>query len=349
MTEYVWKTLPELEDHAYRALIRVGADADNATIVAQHLALADASGVSTHGVVHLPGYVADISAGFLLPAERSELLTDEAAFSLVHGHWTFGQVAALDALHVAMKKAERFAVSLTGLVGCNHIGRLGHYVELAASLGFATMIWTGGYSEKEPHVAPFGGRTRVLGTNPIAFGFPGGKMPALTFDFATTAVAGMKIVTARRRAESLPEGSIVDSTGAPTTDPEEFFRNGAHLPFGGHKGYAISVAAEWLGRMLTGSDRFVEPGRGTVFMAHQGVLFMVMRADAFAPRDHVDKVADEMYERIAVVPPAPGFDRVLLPGQLEEEARRRSAVTGVPVEAEVWSELLHLAGAGQDD
>ncbi len=342
MTDYVYKPIAEVTELAYEVVSGFGADDENATIVSEHLALADASGITTHGIVHLPGYAHDVEVGALPPAAKTRVLIDSDVFALVHGGWTFGQVGALDAIDLAVAKAQVAGVSMVGLVSTHHIGRLGHFVERAAAAGCTALIFGGGYGAKDPHVAPFGGQERVIGTNPIAFGFPGGETDALTYDFATTAVAGMKVAVARRRGESLPPGSIIGPGGIPTTDPEDFFRGGAHVPFGGHKGYAIALASEWLGHVLTDSDRYAEPGMGSAILGHQGVLFIVARTDIFAPAEQVAEVGDEMYRRISASKPAPGVERVVLPGQLEAETRKRSATDGVRLEESVWEQVSAL-------
>jgi LDH2 family malate/lactate/ureidoglycolate dehydrogenase len=342
MPAFVIKPLPEVIQVLEEVLIACGADQENARIVAEHLAMADASGVVTHGMVHLPSYVQAVADGGILPAGKTRIIDDAAAFALMHGGWSFGQVGALKAIDLAVTKATQTGIAMVGLVGTHHIGRLGHYVERAAGQGCAAQVWAGGYSEEDPQTAAYGGLQRVLSTNPIAFGFPGGRTPPVTFDFATTRVAGMKVAVARRHGTPLPAESIIGPDGLPTTDPEDYFRGGALLPFGGHKGYAISVEAEWLGRMLTGSDRFAEAGMGSFNLGHQGVLFIAARADAFAAAEQVREVADDMYERIRSSQPAPGVDRVLMPGQLEAEARTLSMAEGVRIDIEIWEAVSAL-------
>jgi LDH2 family malate/lactate/ureidoglycolate dehydrogenase len=336
------KTTSELTALATRILRMAGADEENAGIVAEHLAGADAAGVHSHGVCHLPGYVADIEAGRLDPVAKPEVLHDCPTYALVSGNWTFGQVAAQYATELALAKADDSGIALVGLVRAHHIGRLGHFVEVAAARGAISMVWGGGYAEEDPHTAPYGGRERLLGTNPIAFGFPGGHELPMTFDFATTAVAGMKVVTARRRGQSLPPGSIIDRNGVPSTNPEDFFEGGAHMAFGGHKGYAMAMAAEWLGRLVTGSDRYADAPRGGRILGHQGVTFIVFRADLFAPLEEFQARSDQMVRRTRRVAPAPGFDRVFVPGELEFTTRERQRASGVQIEDDEWASLADL-------
>jgi LDH2 family malate/lactate/ureidoglycolate dehydrogenase len=335
-------TTAELTELATAILERAGADHENASIVARHLAAADECGVHSHGIVHLPGYVDDIGAGRIEPVAKSEVVRDEPACALVSGNWTFGQVAAETAAEVGIAKALEAGAAVVGLVQCHHIGRLGHFVEMAAARGAISMVWGGGYAEQDPHSAPYGGRQRLLGTNPIAFGFPGGEEPPMSFDFATTALAGMKVLTARRRGERLPHGSIIDSDGAPTDDPEDFYDGGAHVSFGGHKGYAIAMAAEWLGRLFTGSDAFADGVHGGPILGSQGVTFITIRADLFTPLERFRARADDMVRRAHEIAPAPGFDRVLVPGELEARTRERYRADGIPVDRDLWETLVQL-------
>ena len=137
----------------------------------------------------------------------------------------------------------------------------------------------------------------------------------MMFDWATTALSGVKVDNAYHRGEQLPPNSIVDKDGVPTTNPDDFFAGGAHLPFGGHKGYTLMMTAEYLGRIFTGSDSYVETGRAGAIMRHQGVSMMAIKADLFQPFADYAERADEMERRVRAVPPAPGFDEVLAPGR----------------------------------
>ena len=51
-------------------------------------------------------------------------------------------------------------------------------------------------SNAPPNMAPFGGKTRFLGTNPLAIGMPAGAEPPLIFDASTSVVARGKIIVA---------------------------------------------------------------------------------------------------------------------------------------------------------
>jgi LDH2 family malate/lactate/ureidoglycolate dehydrogenase len=263
----------------------------------------------------------------------------------VSGNWTFGQVAAQFAIETAVRKALASGIAAVSLVQSHHIGRLGHYAEYAAEHAAVALIWAGGYSEHEPRAAPYGGRRRLLSTNPVALGFPGGAEGALVADFATTGVATSRVVQARERGEQLPAASIVDRDGEPTSDPGAFFDGGAHLPFGGHKGYAVMLAAEWLGRIFTGADDFADTERGGPIYGHQGVAMLTVRADLFTPLPTFRRRSDEMIRRAHDVPPAAGFERVLVPGEPERASRERRRTEGIALTEDVWAAIEGLVTA----
>jgi LDH2 family malate/lactate/ureidoglycolate dehydrogenase len=343
MDTHVTLSYAEVTSAVKHALRRVGADEANAKIVAHHLALAEASGTSTHGLAQLSSYVIDIENDRLVPDAKPRVIRDSAVTAVVHGGWTFGQVGAETAVGLAVDKAKASGVAVCGLVACHHIGRLGHYVEWAAERGCTTSVWVGGLGEEDPRVVPHGGADRIVGTNPIAFGFPSLTTDPFVFDFATSSIAGNKIVEARRRAVKLPVDSIVDANGEASTDPEDFFDGGALLPFGGHKGYAINLAAEWLGRILIDSASYAEDSKSNAFLRRQGVLFLAISVDALADGESVRESADEMHDRITASRPARDHSRVTVPGMRSAESRRSSFENGITVDAEIWDQVRALA------
>lgn len=324
-------------------LLGAGASEQNASDVAEHLVSANLSGVDTHGMWHVEGYVKGVKAGDIVPDAVSTILKETPSSALVSGNWTFGQASAKFAMNVAIEKARAHDIAVVSLLQSHHIGRLGFYVEMAAAQGMVAQVWAGGYAEVDPGAVPYGGRKRTLHTNPISIGLPASAETPMMFDFATTAIAGVKVVNAQRKNEQLPPGSIVDKDGNPTTDPNAFFEGGAHVPFGGHKGYGLMMAAEYLGRIVSGSDTYADENRGGPVMRHQGVTMIVMRADLFQPPERYTERATEMQERVRAVPPAPGFKEVLAPGDLEARTRKRRTAEGIPVDDTLWKSLETLA------
>ena len=341
----VTRTADELQALVKEVLLAAGADERNAEAVAEHLVSANLCGVDTHGVWHLSGYVEGIKSGVIVPTAWPNIVKETATSALVTGNWTFGQVTAKYAMEVAIEKAGEHNAAVVGLLQAHHIGRLGHYVEMAAAKGMISMVWAGGYGEESPASFPHGGRARVLHTNPIAMGFPAGENSPMMFDYATTALSGVKVINAQRRSESLPPGCIADKQGNPSTDPKDFLEGGGHLPFGGHKGYGLMMAAEFLGRIHTGADAFVEEERGGPIFRHQGVSMIVLKADLFQPIEDYSRRAAEMQTRVRSVPPAPGVKEVLAPGDPESRTRAARRRDGIPIADDIWQSVTEVAAA----
>ncbi len=340
------KTEEELYRQVEKILMAAGTDEPNARGVAQHLVRSNLSGVDTHGIWQLPGYIATIKAGQLLPTARPEILTEAPNHALITGNWGFGHIAARYAMEVAIEKAREHSMAVTGLVQTGHIGRLGHYVELAVEAGMIAVVADGGLSETQPVAVPYGGRKAVLNTNPISMGFPAGAGWPMMFDFATTTLSGSKVGMARDRGAPVAPDSVVDKEGRPSLDPQAFFSGGGGLvPFGAHKGYALMMAVEYFGRMLTGSDTYAEAGRGGEIMGHQGVSMIVIKADLFRPFADFVQAAEEMQNRVRAVPAAEGFEQVLAPGDMEARNRAERRQNGIPVAEDIWHSITELAAS----
>jgi LDH2 family malate/lactate/ureidoglycolate dehydrogenase len=339
------KTAAELMDWVSRILQAAGAGEGNARTVAEHLVAANLSGVDSHGIQHVPSYIKAIRAGQILPTASPEILSETPTSALVSGNWTFGHVATQFATQTAIAKALDQGAAVVSIVKANHIGRLGYYTEQAAAQGLVASIWAGGFGVGAPAAAPFGGRERLLHTNPLSMAFPAGAEPAPMFDFATTAVAGMKVINANQRGMDLPAGCIIDREGRPSCSPKDYYDGGAYLPFGEHKGYSLMVAVEFLGRLFSGSDAYAEEPRGGPNFGHQGVTVIAFRADLFQPLPQFQQSVDDLAQRLRSTPPAPGFAEVLMPGDPEARSRAIRQRDGIPIPDDTWHTLTAAAAA----
>jgi LDH2 family malate/lactate/ureidoglycolate dehydrogenase len=174
-------------------------------------------------------------------------------------------------------------------------------------------------------------------------GFPLGDGHPVLIDYATTTIAGSKVTAFRDKNEPLPPNSVVDKDGNPTTDANACLDGGSHLPFGAHKGYALMLAVEFFGRILSGADAFAGEGGGGPIFRRSGVAMMVVKADLFQPLTDYVMGAEDLANRTRAVPPAPGFDEVLIPGDLEARTRAIRKRDGIPISDALWQRLLAMA------
>jgi uncharacterized oxidoreductase len=322
----------------------VGSPEPIARRVADALVDANLVGHDSHGVIRIPQYVAAVKDGEVVPGAEPKLLKETAGSALLDGGWGFGQVVALRAAELAVEKAKQQGIAAVGCVKVNHIGRVGEYPETMAKNGVVGFVLAGGFGGRGGRAAPFGGREGILGTNPLSFGVPSGGDEPMLVDFATTAVAAGKIQVARAKGTPLPPGSILDKDGNPTTNAEEFYAGGVMLPFGGHKGYALSMVVELLGRVLTGADDFHEPGRGGPVYERSGTLVVAIDPSLFRDPAAFASGVDATLARVKAVPPAPGFEEVLVPGEPETRTRAQRQRDGIYVEDATVAAIRKTAG-----
>ena len=323
-----------LEQYGRDVFTAAGSPPDIADAVACSLVLADLSGHPSHGVMRIPDYVSYIDEGLVDPRVRPSIKHTAANAVFVDGHWGFGQITAAEAVAEVVKLAKASGIAMAGMINCNHVGRVGEWAELAAASDIIAIMTVGGPSDIV--TAPFGGAETALSTNPIAAGVPAGSRDPMILDFATSAQAVGKIRIAQARGAPMPENSILNSEGQPSTDPDDFFDGGLLLAFGRHKGSALSILIDALGSGLTGSEQ-------TDRYHKLGAVLIGIDPAVFRPRDEYGAAVDRLYDRVTGVQPAPGFDEVLIPGEPERRARREQRASGVEVAPATLQTLLDTA------
>ena len=316
---------------------RAGAPDESADRVAEVLVENNLAGHDSHGVLRIPEYVKSIRAGEIVPTAYPAVISETDATALVTGNWALGQVTGAFAVDLAIEKAKKNRVAAVSVVQAGHTGRLAAFTDRAAREGVVMFMAIG--TVERPMTAPYGGAAAVLGTNPIAFSIPNPDGPPVTLDIATSAIAAGKVKVAKARHELLPPDVVCDRHGNPSRDPAAFLEEGGFLmPFGGHKGYALAVIAELLSGPLAGADAF--PG----VTQRSGIFIFAVDAGVFRPFTEYAKAMAVTLHRIKSVPPAPGFEEVLVPGEPEYRTRLQRLEAGIPVPADTWAALSSVAG-----
>jgi LDH2 family malate/lactate/ureidoglycolate dehydrogenase len=200
------------------------------------------------------------------------------------------------------------------------------------------------YSNAPPTMAPWGGVDPYVGTNPYSYGVPAGEHWPIILDMATSIVARGKIILAAERDEPIPEGWAVDKQGNPTTDAREALE-GSVLPFGGPKGYAISLMIDIMAGALTGAgfgprvnslyDDFDEP-------QNVGAFFQLIDLGHFAEPATFKARVDRMIEEIKSSRKAADTEEIFLPGEIEFWMEQERMASGIPLGAETVAELREV-------
>ncbi|MFQ6053864.1 MAG: Ldh family oxidoreductase [Candidatus Bathyarchaeia archaeon] len=319
----------------------LGAPPDEAKLVADLLVEANLTGHDSHGVIRLPIYARGIRMGAVKPGAEITVV-EETPSTAVVGGWNFGQVVCTYAMNLCIRKAKRSVVALVLARHCQHAGRLNAYAELALEHDMIGVVSVNSTTS----VAPYGGRTKQLGTNPLCFAVPAGEEPPMVLDMATSVWARGKIMVHLARGEELPEGVFLDPEGNPTTDPTWYNRGGVLRTLGGivgYKGYGLSLLVEILTGALTGAGcSSSEEYRSRPFYGGNGVFMMAIDVGRLTDIDAFKRRVDDLFRSVKNSPTAPGYHEILIPGDPERRRREKNLREGIYVEDETWNKIRAL-------
>jgi hydroxycarboxylate dehydrogenase B len=329
---------------AVQALFRhAGSAPEEAMLVAEQLVGANLAGHDSHGVGMVPAYIEILGLGELHLNRRPDTVLQAGAVTVLDGGMGLGQVAAHEAMRVAIAGARRHGLSLTGLRHSHHIGRIGHWAEMACAEGLLSLHFVNVISQ--PWVAPWGGSEARLATNPVAIGVPRAGADPLVLDFATSKFAVGKVRVALNTGQPLPPDVLLDAAGRPTQDPAALFDlpHGALLPFGEHKGAGLALMCEILGSALFGGPVLTAvPTRRRIV---NNMLTLVIDPAVFAGAGReatLDAQVDVLVDWVRSARPAAGAAAVQVAGEPEARARRERAA-GIPIDGRTWRQLTEAA------
>ena len=323
-------TLNEIEQTTKAALLRHGAAEWVADCVADAVRKAESVGNKICGLYYLESYCKQLETGRVKGDVAPVVTRPRPGVVEVDAKFGFAQPAFAKALPEALKAARDCGVASLAVGHAHTCTSLGYFTEQIARAGLIGL----GVTNASPIVAPPGGKTRVIGTNPIAFSVPDGKGGiAMQFDQSTTTVALGKITMAKAAAEAIPEGWAVDADGQPTTDPEAAL-GGSLVSMGGYKGWGFGLMAELLAAGLTGGvvSRDVKPLKAPDGPPHDlGQYYLLMDPDA----------SGAFFDRLAQVEEGVALDAergARMPGQ------GKAPTDPVSLDDAVWQQVRGLAG-----
>ncbi|MEM1372982.1 MAG: Ldh family oxidoreductase [Pseudomonadota bacterium] len=241
-------SIDEIKERSSRALRAAGAEPWIADSVADAVAHAEAHGNVICGLYYLESYCLQLRSGRVQGNVEPAVTQPAPAAVLSDARFGFAQPAFLRGLPQATEICQSQGIALFSVAHAHTCTSLGYFTEQIAREGCIGM----GFTNASAIVAPPGGASRVLGTNPFAFSVPGEAGLAMHYDSSTSAVALGKITMAKAAGQSIPEGWAVDADGNPTTDPSAALK-GSLVSAAGYKGWGLGLLVEVMAAALTGS------------------------------------------------------------------------------------------------
>jgi uncharacterized oxidoreductase len=326
---------------AIRTVVRAGGSADyEADLVARNLVDANLAGHDSHGVGMIPRYAAAIVEGGLAVNAHPRVVVDAGTMVTLDGQRGYGQVIGREAMDLAIARARAHGSCIVALASAHHLGRIGAWAEQCIDAGLVSIHFVNVLSR--PLVAPWGGSDARHGTNPFCVGVPRRGAPPIVLDFATSRIAQGKARVAYNKGLPVPEGTLIDDRGRPTTEARYggvVDPYGALLPFGEHKGSGLALACELLGGALTGGFTWHQPKDDRVNVLN-GMLSIVIDPARLGTAENLYAETERFIAWHTASPPGPGFDRVRTAGEPERENRARRLAEGIPIDPTTWEQIL---------
>nr|WP_246723730.1 Ldh family oxidoreductase [Rhizobium sp. ARZ01] len=329
-------SVDEVFDLSMKVLTLHGLSNAQAQPLARAIASAERDDCRSHGLQRLPGCLDTMGHPRFNKDADPRPQDISAAVTTIDADFGYSLLAFERGLESLVSKARTLGISILAINNCFHSTALWPEVEAITAHGLAALIMNPSHS----WVAPAGGSTPVLGTNPIAFGWPRKERRPYVFDFATSAAARAEIALHGRENKPIPLGWGVDSEGQPTTDAKAVL-SGAMLTFGGHKGSALSTMVELLAGPLIGGMTSMQsmsfdanakaaPCHGELVIAFNPVLLGGESTEN-------DQAAEALFAAIT-------DQGARLPSERRYRARQRTSNEGVRVPRELYERIQTLLG-----
>lgn len=342
MTKSEHKTLSqaELQMLGTDTLVALGVPPQDAEETARILTLADMMQLHTHGISRLLSYGKRLKIGGIDPRPDMTVEVLAQAIRRIDGGNGLGPLVGARALAEGIEAARATGIAIVFCRGSNHFGPIAPYAFLAAQQGFASIIG----STASVTIAPTGGREARLGNNPLGFGFPNPGSDPILLDMAMSVAARAKIRDAAKAGEPIPETWATGPNGEPTTDPLEALK-GCLLPFGGHKGYGLSLCVDLMSGLLSGASYLTNVTSWVDYPESPqkiGHFFILLDTACLMPSDTLGQRMTEFSEIVHTTPPADPEKPVQLPGERELSRMRSAERDGIAIPSDVLTGLAEL-------
>lgn len=291
----------------------------------------------SHGLYRLLNCVKTLAAGKVVANAQPEVHDHAPGIVRVDAKGGFSQLAFEAGLPILTAKTREQGIAALAINHCVHFSALWVEIEAITDQGLVALACNPSHA----WVAPAGGSRPLLGTNPLAFGWPRPNgQPPFIFDFATSAIARGDIELHHRENKPIPEGWGIDRLGQHSQNPADVL-DGALLTFGGHKGSALSIMIELIAGPLIGDLTSAESlayDDGAGASPYHGELILAMDPERFLGSTLEDYMAraEDLFSSIIA-------QGARLPSQRRYTARQRTQKEGISIPESLYQELSRLA------
>ena len=291
------------------------------------------------GVARLTGYWQRISQGLYRPGATMEVIKETPALALIDARMVMGSVVGQEAMAIAASKAKVCGIGAAFVFNSTHFGSSGYHARRALRDGCIGIAITNAGAE----MAPWGGREARVGTNPWGMAAPtGGDFPVVLDIALTTAGKGM-MRWHERQGRAIPRDWALTPDGHETDQPTAAMA-GALLGIGEYKGYGLSLFTDVLTGVVTGGGFGLAPfANRSIARLDVAHTFVAIDIDFFMPLDEFKARMDAFIAEIKSSALRPGFDEILVPGEIDHRREMAYRRDGAQLDAQVYENLRALA------
>jgi 3-dehydro-L-gulonate 2-dehydrogenase len=327
----------EVQEALAGVLLKLGFTAERAQACARLFAETTCDGVYTHGINRFPRFVTMVRNGSIDIEAEPRLLARFGALERWNGCKGPGNLNAQASMKRAMALSREHGLGCVCLGNTNHWMRGGSYGWQAAEAGLIGICWT----NTQPNLPPWGGAEPCIGNNPLVIAVPREK-GAVVLDMAMSQFSYGTLESYRQRGEMLPVDGGFDAEGNLTRDPAAIEQTQRPLPIGYWKGSGLSMVLEMIAVMTSlgkathqlSTDPLLETGLSQVFLA--------MNPEALGPSEKLEQIADEIVASVHHCKLVEKGMKIRYPGEETLRVRAENKKLGLPVEPEVWAQILGM-------
>lgn len=339
--EYIIET-NELREFCASILKKIGQKPNNAEIISDSLIEAELRGVSSHGIIRFPFYVKRMVVGGTKINPEISKVKENLSTALLDGDNGMGQIAATEAMKKAIKKAKKTGIGFVTINNSCHFGAGAYYSMQALKDNMIGIVW----SNVTNVMAPWGGKSRVIGNNPLSIAIPAGEYDPIVLDMSMSKVSGGKVRVAAKNGEEIPLDWIINKEGKSTNNPNDLPDGGA-LMATGYKGYGLAIVGEVLSGVLSGAGLLANI---PVWFKHLekptniGHMTMAIDINSFIDIEDFKEKVDYIIKELKSSSKAEDYQEILVPGEPEfREKRLREEKGNIELSGEILNDLDELA------
>jgi len=319
----------------YQALTGSGTSPENAGYFTDAILDTELSGLEGHGFYWLQYYCEHLLSGKVDGQARAQVEELSPVAFRVDAKNGFAHPAIEAGIAKSVPAALKYGIAAFGVCNSYNAATLGYHTGRIAERGLVTF----GFTNSVPAIAPVGGATPVIGTNPMSFAVPAEPgESAFLIDQSSSAVAWTAVKRAAEENLPIPPGWALDSNGQPTTDAATGLA-GSMAPAGGYKGFNQGLIVETLCGAVAGGNLGMEMGSFTDNDGKpigNGQFFIALEPEIFSAglfKTQIGKLITSIKNQTGA----------RLPNARRKENRTRLETQGLPIDRSLYERLRNFS------